>query len=185
VGIRLSPYNYFQIPEGHPDPITDFGWVLSQLDSLGLAYVTIMQPRTDIVGSAQARLASTYEIARKRGVHEDQLEYVVSIRPFRAVLKKTPMLSSGGFDATNWIEPLERGDLDGVVFGRQFISNPDLVDRLRNGWELASWDVNTFYTPGPEGYVDYPVWNRAAAEEKVEKEGNGEVADNTLQSLKL
>ncbi|KEF58588.1 uncharacterized protein A1O9_06514 [Exophiala aquamarina CBS 119918] len=183
VGIRLSPYNYFQIPESHPDPVTDFTWLLKKIDGFGLAYVTVMQPRTEMMGSAAARLASTYEIARARGVPEDQLEYVVSIRPFRKALKKTPMLSSGGFDATNWVEPLERGDLDGVVFGRQFISNPDLVERLRNGWDLAPWNMKTFYTPGPEGYVDYPVWSTNAAD-ACEKDDD-ETTGNKLQSLKL
>jgi N-ethylmaleimide reductase len=49
------------------------------------------------------------------------------------------------------------GDL--VAFGRPFINNPDLVDRLRNGWPLSKdLDFNLFYTPGEKGYTDYPVY---------------------------
>lgn len=48
------------------------------------------------------------------------------------------------------------GVADAVSFGRPFIANPDFVDRLRNGSELADFDVTRLYTPGPEGYVDYP-----------------------------
>lgn len=166
------------MPESHPDPVNDFTWVLEQIDNLGLAYVTMMQPRTDMFISSSERLALVYEAARARGVSEDQLEWEVSIRPFRKALKQTVMFSSGGFDANNWIEPVESGDLDGVVFGRQFISNPDLVERLRNGWPLAPWERKTFYTPGPVGYVDYPVWDggSTSAEDPV---------GTTLKTLKL
>lgn len=49
----------------------------------------------------------------------------------------------------------DRGDL--VAFGRPFLANPDLVDRLRNGAALNQPDSNTFYTPGEKGYIDYPL----------------------------
>ena len=39
------------------------------------------------------------------------------------------------------------------------ISNPDLVKRIENNWPLAEADSSTFYTPGPEGYLDYPEFN--------------------------
>ncbi len=51
---------------------------------------------------------------------------------------------------------LDAGEADAVAFGKDFISNPDLVERLRAGAELNPWNMATFYTPGPEGYVDYP-----------------------------
>lgn len=178
MGIRLSPYNNFQLPEGHPDPVNDFTWVLEQIDKLGLAYVTLMQPRSDMILSASERLALVYEAARARGVPEDQLEWEVSAQPFRKALKQTVLFSSGRFDASNWIEPIEGGVLDAVVFGRQFISNPDLVDRLRNGWSLAPWNGKTFYTPGPVGYVDYPVWESGST-------GAEDLIGAVTQSLKL
>ena len=42
-------------------------------------------------------------------------------------------------------------------FGKLFISNPDLVERFRRGAALNPWKMETFYAPGPEGYVDYPA----------------------------
>jgi 2,4-dienoyl-CoA reductase-like NADH-dependent reductase (Old Yellow Enzyme family) len=178
VAIRLSPYNNFQLPEGHPNPVKDFTWVLEQIDKLGLAFVTIMQPRSDMILSASERLALVYEEARARGVPEDQLEWEVSVQPFRKALKQTVMFASGRFDASNWIEPIETGVLDGAVFGRQFISNPDLVERLRNGWSLAPWNGKTFYTPGPVGYVDYPVWEGESTDPE-------DLVGAVTQSLKL
>jgi 2,4-dienoyl-CoA reductase-like NADH-dependent reductase (Old Yellow Enzyme family) len=48
------------------------------------------------------------------------------------------------------------GDLiDLAAFGTGFISNPDLVARLQNGWPLAPADPDTFYGGGAEGYIDY------------------------------
>jgi N-ethylmaleimide reductase len=45
-----------------------------------------------------------------------------------------------------------------VAFGRYFIGNPDLVDRIREGWPLAKFDRKTLYTPGEAGYADYPSY---------------------------
>jgi 2,4-dienoyl-CoA reductase-like NADH-dependent reductase (Old Yellow Enzyme family) len=44
-----------------------------------------------------------------------------------------------------------------IAFGRAFISNPDLPQRLRYGWPTSRADPATFYTQGSEGYTDYPV----------------------------
>ena len=43
-----------------------------------------------------------------------------------------------------------------MSFGKLFISNPDLVERLRTDAPLNAWNMETFYAPGPEGYTDYP-----------------------------
>ena len=45
---------------------------------------------------------------------------------------------------------------DAAVFGQLFIANPDLPERFRRGSELNTADPETFYSPGPEGYIDYP-----------------------------
>ena len=54
-------------------------------------------------------------------------------------------------------EDLASGLADAISFGRPFISNPDLADRLRTGAELTPDNYKTWYSPGPEGYTDYPV----------------------------
>jgi len=62
---------------------------------------------------------------------------------------------SGGYDLARANADLDanRGDL--VAFGRPFISNPDLVQKLKNGTVLTAPDPATFYTPGEKGYTDY------------------------------
>jgi len=68
-----------------------------------------------------------------------------------------PLILNGGFDAARAGAALAAGDADLISFGRPFIANPDLVARLRRGAALAVPEPATFYTPGPEGYVDYAV----------------------------
>ena len=54
---------------------------------------------------------------------------------------------------------IDAGEADVAAFGRPFIRNPDLVERFRNDWPLASSDdMSHWYTPGPEGYTDYPAY---------------------------
>jgi 2,4-dienoyl-CoA reductase-like NADH-dependent reductase (Old Yellow Enzyme family) len=50
------------------------------------------------------------------------------------------------------------GLIDLAAFGTPFISNPDLVARLQNGWPLAPADRDTFYGGGATGYIDYPAY---------------------------
>lgn len=66
------------------------------------------------------------------------------------------LIISGNYDATKAENDLvaDKGDL--VAFGRPFISNPDLVERFRQGARLQLPEAGTFYTPGPVGYIDYP-----------------------------
>jgi N-ethylmaleimide reductase len=49
------------------------------------------------------------------------------------------------------------GEADLVAFGKMFLANPDLPKRFETGAELNEWNMDTFYTPGPEGYIDYPA----------------------------
>jgi N-ethylmaleimide reductase len=55
------------------------------------------------------------------------------------------------------IDAIDSGKADAVAFGRLFISNPDLVERLKLNAVLNEPNPNTFYTPGPVGYTDYPT----------------------------
>jgi N-ethylmaleimide reductase len=81
----------------------------------------------------------------------------INLLPFEAVLKTTPKLSTGGYNGTNCFDEVEKGELDAITFGRWFISNPDLVERIRLGIKLTERNLDTAYGDGPEGYTDYPV----------------------------
>src|SRR5690606_2054691 len=69
------------------------------------------------------------------------------------------LVAAGGYDRARAESLLQRKGADLVAFGRPFISNPDLVERMQCNAPLSEWDRKTFYTRGPAGYVDYPNRN--------------------------
>jgi 2,4-dienoyl-CoA reductase-like NADH-dependent reductase (Old Yellow Enzyme family) len=73
------------------------------------------------------------------------------------------LMMSGGFTPETARQSLERGEADLAVFGRPFIANPDLVERMKNGWPLAEAGQEAFYGGGSEGYIDYPTYHPAIA----------------------
>ncbi len=66
-------------------------------------------------------------------------------------------IANEGFTGASAQAALDAGTADAVAFGKDYISNPDLVQRLRAGAPLTPWEAATFYAPGPHGYTDYPV----------------------------
>ena len=72
-------------------------------------------------------------------------------------------IANEGLDAASGQALLDGGAADAIGFGKLFISNPDLVERLKAGAPLNEWDMRTFYAPGPEGYTDYPALETASA----------------------
>ncbi len=85
-----------------------------------------------------------------------------SLTPFRNILKTggVPLLAAGGFNSENAAPKVESDGADCIAFGKYFIANPDLVERLKNEWPLNSYDRSTFYGADPleKGYNDYPFY---------------------------
>ncbi|KAE8153023.1 hypothetical protein BDV25DRAFT_137263 [Aspergillus avenaceus] len=153
VGIRLSPYNYYQDTR---DSNPNANWLtLCQLIS-GLpaesrpAYVHMVEPRFDEVLDERAKLDS---LATDKP----------SLDVFRPVLKKADVafLAAGNYNSENAGPKLVGSGADAVVFGRLFIANPDLPRRLLEGLPLNAYDRTTFYGADPpsKGYVDYPFYD--------------------------
>ena len=68
------------------------------------------------------------------------------------------MILCGGFTKESAEASLASGAADLIAFGRPFINNPDFVRRLEEGLALATdFKGNLLYTPGEEGYTDYPL----------------------------
>jgi N-ethylmaleimide reductase len=66
------------------------------------------------------------------------------------------MIAAGHYTRDTAEEDMASGLVQAVAFGRPFIANPDLVERMRDEVPLAEPNADLFYTPGPEGYSDYP-----------------------------
>ena len=67
------------------------------------------------------------------------------------------IILNSDYDGPSATAKLTERVADAISFGRTFIANPDLVERIRTGAPLNEWDSATFYTQDREGYTDYPV----------------------------
>ena len=74
-------------------------------------------------------------------------------------------MANNGYDFDLANKQLDAGAVDLVAFGKPFISNPDLVERLKAGAPLNEWDKATFYGGGAKGYTDYPTLKATEAAE--------------------
>jgi N-ethylmaleimide reductase len=138
-GIRLSPVTPANdVHDADPQPLFDY--LIRQLAPLGLAYIHVIEGAT----------------GGPRELDDRPFDYEALKAAYRAAGGKGAWMVNNGYDKPLAEEALKEGD-DLVAFGRPFISNPDLVRRLREGAPLNPWDKNTFYGGGEAGYTDYPV----------------------------
>ncbi|KAL7629781.1 hypothetical protein AAE478_001304 [Parahypoxylon ruwenzoriense] len=161
VGIRLSPWNYFQSTRDS-NRLEHWSYLCEQLATLPTgqrpAYVHMVEPRFDEALDEQQKIES---------LAHGEKEATISLSPFRNILQNGGILflSTGCFDRDNAVPKLESGAADLVCFGRWFISNPDLPKKLADGVPLTKYDRTTFYftVPPEKGYVDYPIYTAEAA----------------------
>jgi N-ethylmaleimide reductase len=133
VGIRLSPVSPANdVSDSAPQAVFDY--LVRQLDARKLGYIHIVEGAT--------------------GGPRD-------IAPFDfAALRKAfhgAYVANNSYDRALATQAVTTGAADLIAFGRPFISNPDLVERLRRDAPLNSLDVKTLYGGGAEGYTDYPA----------------------------
>ena len=139
VGVRLSPYGIAN-GSGEADPMPLYSHVIASLDTLGLAYLHFIEPRSSGAGRAEVN-------------HQNVPSAMALFRPiWRGVL-----ISAGGFTGESAEAAVAGGQAEAIAFGRIFISNPDLPRRLSHGFPLTPYNRATFYGGEEAGYTDYPV----------------------------
>ncbi len=74
-----------------------------------------------------------------------------------------PLVLNSDYDGAKAQAALDAGEADAIAFGRTFLANPDLPARLAAGAPLNKDNQQTWYSQGPEGYIDYPALDRTAA----------------------
>ncbi len=147
MGVRISPLGTFN-DMGDDDPEATFGYVAQRLSEYGLAYLHVVNPGTAALDKGQEPdAASTRMLALMR-------------EKFGG-----PLMVAGGLDRERAERWLEEGRADLVAFGRKFLANPDLPERLRRGAKLNEPDPSTFYGGGAKGYTDYPSLAQERGEE--------------------
>ncbi len=135
VGVRLSPLT--RSAGDTPldsDPQGTYGYYARQLGQLGLAYLHCIEGQT-------------------RGANEAG---AFDFKALHAAFGGR-YIANNSYDRQMAIEAVRSGHSDLISFGRPFIANPDLVERLRRDAPLAEADKATYYGGGAEGYTDFPT----------------------------
>jgi N-ethylmaleimide reductase len=136
--VRLSPNGESQgVNDADPEPL--FRSVAATLSQFGLGFLELREPGAHGTRGKPDR---------------------PPVHPVIRAAFEGPLVLNSDYDGARAQAALDRGEADAISFGRGFLANPDLPRRLRDGIPLAPDDAATWYTRGPEGYVDYPTADR-------------------------
>jgi N-ethylmaleimide reductase len=133
VGMRIAPVSSRNdMADSDPEPL--FRHLVDRLNDLGLGYLHVIEGVTG--GPREVEGGFDLSVLRRR---------------FKGLY-----MANNGYTRALAMEAVAGGAADLVAFGRPFISNPDLVERLRRDAPLTPPDVATFYGGDEKGYLDYP-----------------------------
>jgi len=135
-GIRLSPYGVFNDMVVFEDVEPTYEYLAGALGELKLAYIHIIDQ--SFMGSPKVPESIISKIRAAFGGN---------------------LIANGGLDKEKAEAILNENKADLIAFGRSFLANPDLVKKMKNDLPLNNPDEETFYTPGENGYTDYPFAN--------------------------
>jgi N-ethylmaleimide reductase len=143
VGVRLSPWGHFNgMKDSNPAPL--YRHAAAELGRRDIAYLHVVEPRADQNSDVNALDPNAPDAAGH--------------------VKKAfggKVISAGGYVSETAQGAVSAGRADAIAFGRLFIANPDLPERLRRDASLNRYHRPTFYGGGPQGYTDYPTLDAA------------------------
>ncbi len=133
VGLRISPFSYADVEEDAQDLITLYTYLVKELDQMNLAYLHLshMGEPTPV-----------------------KFELWKSLRQ----IFKGSLIICGDFTKEEAQKALTNGDADLIAFGRDYIANPDLVERMKNDWPIEPQDRTHWYSWEAKGYNDYAAY---------------------------
>lgn len=152
VGIRLSPYGTFGTMSGGSEPliVAQFAYVLGELEKRGKA-----GKRLSFVHLVEPRVTNPFYT-------EGQGEYTEGTNDFAYSVWKGPIIRAGNLALhPEVVKKMVEDDRTLIGYGRFFISNPDIVDRVEKGLPLNKYNRDTFYAMTANGYLDYPTYDEA------------------------
>ncbi|MDB5872734.1 MAG: putative flavoprotein NADH-dependent oxidoreductase [Ramlibacter sp.] len=138
-GLRISPVTPANDVDDE-DPQALFGYLMRELAPLGLAYIHVIEGAT----------------GGPREIADRPFDYPALRNAYRAAGGKGAWMVNNAYDKALAEQVVAEG-ADLVAFGKLFIANPDLVERLRRNAPLNTPDKATFYGGGAQGYTDYPL----------------------------
>ncbi len=139
VGVKVSPMHESGPFAANDETLAIAEYAIRELGGYGLSHLLLMGNTTDFTGTPLEPLSG------------DGM-----FRHFRPIFKGT-LIANVQMDAERGGRLIAQGLADLIAFGRPFIANPDLVERMSSGAPLAGIDWSTVYASGPKGYADYPA----------------------------
>ena len=137
VGIKISPSLAMGGFAPTDQTIATYDYLVERLNGLPLSHLQVVRAPNDLTGTPVAALQNTIGYFRER---------------FQGTL-----IANFGYDKASANSEIESGRAELVSFGKPFISNPDLVRRLREDLPLTPSTPETYYQGDAQGYIDYPV----------------------------
>ncbi len=117
------------------DPSALYSYVVNKLNDCNLAYLHLVEPMMPL----------------------DTFPHMIKeVTKFFRPLWKGPLITAGNYTPETGEKAVEQGIADMVAFGRLYISNPDLPERIALKASMNEPDTTTFYAGGEKGYTDYP-----------------------------
>lgn len=139
-GVRISPYGVFNTMDQFEGLTEDYEYIVEQLSAKGIAYLHHIRAKfmgaPEVPADVDGRMKAKF---------------------------KGTFIINGGYEKDSAIAALEAGDADLICIGKPFVSNPDLVERYKTDAPIAEFNASLFYTPGEEGYTDYPTLQDATS----------------------
>ncbi len=145
VGVKISPMHEGGPFAAHEETLPMAEHVVRRLDGYGISHLLLMGNNTDFTGTPLEALSG------------DGM-----FRHFRPLFRGT-LIANTNMTADRGNRLVAEGLADLVAFGRPYIANPDLIERIAAGAPFAEIDWSTVYTNGPQGYSDYPALRQRAA----------------------
>jgi N-ethylmaleimide reductase len=148
VGIKLSPVSRMKDMYDET-PVETYTILLKELEKRKIGFVELKES-TELY-----RMESHYPLTGKEQIPE----VCKTFRPFYSGI----LIANDSFNPESGIAKIREGACDAISFGRLYISNPDLTERILNGWPVnTNWNFKTFFGNelGPVGYTDYPVYSK-------------------------
>ena len=134
VGLRVSPFSYADTQEDIEEVKAIYMQLVEELNQREIVYLHLSH-----MGEPLPHKFELWKAIRKA--------------------YKGTLILCGDFTKESAERALQNDEADMIAFGRDFIANPDLVERFKNNWPLAERDRTNWYTLGEEGYTDYPNYS--------------------------
>ncbi|WP_276348027.1 alkene reductase [Daejeonella sp. JGW-45] len=133
VGVRFSPHGAFNDMPAYDEVDETYTYLAEKLNEMEILYIHVLDHSSG---------NNSPEITHVKGIIRSRFQNII--------------IFCGGFNKEKAESELDKGIADLIAFGVPFLTNPDLIERMKIGAELNQPDFGTFYTPGEKGYTDYP-----------------------------